>query len=271
MKRKFICFADSRMMSSLKRLHNQAEQMQFFDEISTLSELDLPDDFRVKHAKLMKRGVRGFGYWVWKPYIIQKALEALNDGDELWYLDTGCHLNPKGRDRLFHYAEVLANTPLGIAAFELETACSDRAYTKMDLLVHMGVHDKPEITDSGQLCTTHILMRKCPPVMQFVEDWKSAWNDMHLVDDTPSLIPNFPEFIEHRHDQSVFSIMAKLRGAAKLSGTETWPGASRDWSKLQNFPFWDKRDLGFSAHTIARFFRKIKRIWHMSRMKKFQK
>lgn len=267
MKRKFICFADSRMLPSLDRLNKQAHEMNFFDEISTLSELDLPESFVRQHRGLMKRGVRGFGYWVWKPYIIQKALEALNEGDELWYLDTGCHLNPKGRERMFHYAEILANNELGIAAFELETACSERAYTKMDLLVHMGVQDCPEITDSGQLCTTHILMRKCPQVMKFIEDWGSHWSDLHLLDDTPSVIPNFPEFIEHRHDQSVFSIMAKLRGAARISGTETWPGKSRNWDKLANYPFWDKRDLGFTAHTFARFIRKIKRIWHMSRMK----
>lgn len=267
MKRKFICFADSRMMPSLERIKKQAAELQFFDEINAMSEHDLPDSFKKQHERLMKRGVRGFGYWVWKPYIIQKSLEALEDGDELWYLDTGCHLNAKGRERLFHYANILASSPIGIAAFQLEEACSEKAYTKMDLMIHLGVENNQSITHTGQLCTTHILMRKCPQVMQFVEDWKSTWNDMHLIDDTPSRTPNFPEFIEHRHDQSVFSLLAKLRGVAIISGCETWPGKSRDWSKLENYPFWDKRDLGLTTHTLARFIRKIKRIWHMMRMK----
>jgi hypothetical protein len=32
----------------------------------------------------------------------------------------------------------------------------------------------------------------------------------HLIDDTPSKSPNFTEFIEHRHDQSILSLLTKL-------------------------------------------------------------
>ena len=31
----------------------------------------------------------------------------------------------------------------------------------------------------------------------------------HNIDDTPSIIPNYPNFKEHRHDQSIFSLLTK--------------------------------------------------------------
>jgi hypothetical protein len=33
--------------------------------------------------------------------------------------------------------------------------------------------------------------------------------DYHNVDDTPSIIPNCPNFHQHRHDQSLFSLLVK--------------------------------------------------------------
>lgn len=51
-----------------------------------------------------------------------------------------------------------------------------------------------------------------------VKEWMNVfYNDMHLVDDTPSLIKNSDDFIEHRHDQSIFSILSKLYNAATIN------------------------------------------------------
>lgn len=33
---------------------------------------------------------------------------------------------------------------------------------------------------------------------------------MHLVDDSPSLLPNAHGFKEHRHDQSIFSLLMHI-------------------------------------------------------------
>jgi hypothetical protein len=41
-----------------------------------------------------------------------------------------------------------------------------------------------------------------------------------LIDDSPSKIKNFSEFVENRHDQSVFSILCKINGIVSLSAYE---------------------------------------------------
>ncbi len=263
MKRHLISFADSRMKKALLRLQKQAENMQFFDEILVLTEQDLDTAFRQKFHHILSTKVRGFGFWIWKPYIIQRGLNNLQDGDELYYVDAGCHWNPAGRARLLEYARALESCPLGIAAFELGSKCSERAFSKMDVLLHMNVQNNSHIIDTGQLCATHVFCRKCTASMSFVNDWLNLCQNLHLIDDTPSLAAEFPEFEEHRHDQSIFSILCKLRCAERLPGNETWPANNtRDWSSLRNYPIWDKRDLGCTSHLLARMLRKAERYAH---------
>ena len=58
-----------------------------FDKVISYSDKDIDADFRHKNQKLL-RVKRGGGYWIWKPYIIKKALADLNTGDFLFYMDS---------------------------------------------------------------------------------------------------------------------------------------------------------------------------------------
>ena len=40
---------------------------------------------------------RGAGYWIWKPYIIWKTLQDVEDGDIVCYIDSACLIN-KGKE-----------------------------------------------------------------------------------------------------------------------------------------------------------------------------
>lgn len=260
-KRYFISFADSRMSAALRRIRRQAEAMQFFDGVRTLTERDLDTDFCRRHADLLKRGVRGFGYWIWKPQILRQCLANMSEGDELYYLDAGCHLNPRGRERMLDYARELAANPLGLAAFQLGDDCSEKAFCKGDLLQRLGVLESADILERGQLCATHIFCVKRAGLMQLIRKWSELADEVHLIDDSPSIYPDFPEFVEHRHDQSIFSLLGKLHGALALPGNETWPaGNTRNWKLLENYPIWDKRDLGLSMHSLERLMRKLRRL-----------
>lgn len=262
MKRKFITFADSRLTGALIRIAKQARAMDFFDEIETLTEKDLDAAYVEENKHLLKRGVRGFGYWIWKPYIIWRALQSMSEGDELYYVDAGCHFNPNGRSRMLEYAEMLRQNELGVAGFELTPDCSVRAFTKMELLVHMGVNGRDDLLPRSQICATHVFVRKNAGSMAFLEEWVGICRDIQLVDDSPSELPDLPGFVEHRHDQSVFSILCMLYGAALLPGRETWPeNNTRDWSTMMKYPIWDKRDLGISLYTLERLVRKIRKKW----------
>lgn len=75
-----------------------------------------------------------------------------------------------------------------------------------------------------------------------IRDWLHVFYDhLHLADNTPSASPNLPGFVENRYDQSIFSILCKLRGITTLDGSETY---AENWEQLSLFPFQDRRDMG---------------------------
>ena len=241
----FLSFADSRMAAALTRIEEQAKEMKIFDDIRVYNEFNLDESFRQRWKELMKPGVRGFGYWCWKPYLMSKILKSLPDGSTLLYCDAGCHLNSKGRDRLLYYYRELDKDSLGIKAFP--AFCStistvESRWTKGDVFDYFNCRNNKSITHSLQLASGHIFCRKSPVVQKFLEDWYQAWeDDFSLIDDSPSKTPNLSGFIENRHDQSIFSILYKLRGGISLPDNET---EASDYSRLLEFPFWDLRDKG---------------------------
>ena len=63
---------------------------------------------------------------------------------------------------------------------------------------------------------------------------------MRLIDDTPSEVAELPEFIEHRHDQSIFSLLVKQSNQHAIIPDETeWFG---DWIGMgDKYPIWATR------------------------------
>ena len=59
-----------------------------FDSSIQYKHTDIDSFFLSKNDNILKQP-RGFGYWIWKPYFILKSLEELNDGDILFYSDSG--------------------------------------------------------------------------------------------------------------------------------------------------------------------------------------
>lgn len=75
------------MERSRQRIQRQAASLNVYDQIHVWSEHDLGDDFRRRHRSILRPGSRGFGYWIWKPYLIDSLLRRMSDGDVLHYAD----------------------------------------------------------------------------------------------------------------------------------------------------------------------------------------
>lgn len=61
--------------------------------------------------------------------------------------------------------------------------------------------------------------------------------DFSLIDDSPSKSENMNGFIEHRHDQSVFSLLFKVHGCIPFESGDTIPYIGEN-------PIWGCRDKG---------------------------
>lgn len=163
---------------------------------------DIDDDFKQSHVKHFNN-LRGGGYWLWKPYIILKTLDTLQDGDVLVYCDSGAYF----RSSIVPYIEKMSGS---IMLFEPECKTFiEEVWTKMDILEHLQVQDDTSIVTSIQLEAGFILLKKSDISYRFIKEWLELCKDYHLISDEPSLKPNSFLFSENRHDQSLLSVLGK--------------------------------------------------------------
>ena len=234
MKVYFISFGSTnKYKNSIKRIKQEAANMNIFDKIFVYTEKDFDKDFINKHQDFINNSNRGYGYWIWKSYFTQKTLTIMDDGDILIYADSGCSLinTPAALKRLNQYI-TLCNR-LENANISFQMCFPEKKYTKMDLFHRLDVNNN-DMLNSGQLVGGIFILRKCLKTVNLINEYYQLSQDYHLIDDSPSIIPNNSEFIDHRHDQSLFSLLRKKYGTI-LIPDETWYPDFRD-SKVLNFP-----------------------------------
>lgn len=250
------------MKKSLSRVKKQAKRMSIYDKIHICNESMLAPEFSKYFEHQLKPNVRGFGYWCWKPQIILQCLQSMNDGDVLQYTDAGCHLNYQGRSRLLEYFDLAKVSDSGMVLFRPKMEYDAQGpkevhrnfeymYSKSDVLDHFNVLNDSNVTDSNQFMATAFFIRKDAKNIDFIRLWIQTFtDDFTLIDDSPSRIDNHKNFVDHRHDQSIFSVMAKLKKVEEIDINEVFTYG--DWNELKRFPIWTKRDKHFGFINYAK-------------------
>ena len=209
------------------RLINQIGSLNLFDKTTLFTDTDLMNDkdFWGQHGDFIKKNKRGYGYWLWKPYIIKKTIDEMEDGDSLLYLDAGCEVDIKKKTKISNLlrlvkTELLIGTYAGYSSF-----FNEANWNKMDLLVHLGMNRSGVLTSKQRQGGTNLFLVG-PKTRQLVNKWYEVCCNYHLIDDSASVKKNTPGFREHRHDQSVFSLLTKkynLYSQTTLTGAiEVW-------------------------------------------------
>jgi hypothetical protein len=190
------------------RLKEQALEFNMFHNLFMYTDLDLKDDceFWCQHGEFIENHPRGYGYWIWKPYLIKKTLEKLNDGDVLVYLDCGCELNVRAKAKM----EALIATAMQKNIIGTITTSNDITYTKADLLQFMNYNMLDRRLTLPHMQAGCLIMIKNDIIVSLINQWYDiCCQDYHFITDSPSLTRNHDTFIEHRHDQSVFNLLVK--------------------------------------------------------------
>jgi hypothetical protein len=237
-KRYFITFGGptENYHNAVKRICKEAQDLRVFHEVIGKTDLDLKNDkdFWDKQSKFIENNKRGYGYWLWKSYIVLSQLEKMNDNDILLYCDSGCHLNPNGLRRLVEYIKMVNNSEYGILSFQMEHL--EHTWTKNDLFVEMNIPDEHKI--SGQHIATIFFVRKTENTVNLFKEYYNYVSNYHLLDDTPSITLNHSSFREHRHDQSILSLLFKKYGTVTLADETYFKNWQIDGIK---FPIWATR------------------------------
>jgi len=206
MKIKFITFGShNNYIDAANRLANQAKQMNIFTEIILYTPEYLKKDieFWNRHSNFINNNNRGYGYWLWKSYIIKKSMGNMNNNDILLYLDCGCELGLDRKDKLLECINIVKTDKIVGSLI-----CIEREWNKMDLLLKLNMNNDNYL-DTPQRQGGANLFLVCPETRNLVNEWYVLSCDYHNIDDTPSNKKNLDVFIEHRHDQSIFSLLTK--------------------------------------------------------------
>lgn len=197
-----------------RRAHVLAEeghQTGWFTTTRAFTPEDLDLSFQHSHGSFMRRHARLGGYGIWKPQIILQAFRDMKDGEVLLYLDAGCQVNVIAGGRFQDYLRATEQSPLGMFTFTSGTG-AQRQWTKADLADRIAPYlfddNLENVLDAPQHITGIIFVQKNEATSRFMHLWQTLMgSDYSLIDDRPSRGRNISGFVEHRHDQSVFSMM----------------------------------------------------------------
>jgi hypothetical protein len=201
---RFITFADGAVYR-LDRIMQEAKDSGYFDICTGFGPADLPPALLDRFGDFIHANPRGYGYWLWKPVIMQMTLRAANWDDLIVYCDSGCSIL-QGFDRwmLRYYRTLLYSGDHDVLAFQIQFKASH--WTKSDLYRTVGL----QMDDEMQLTTACLMVRKTPSSVALIDKWADLMHaDTHNIDDSPSESENHPFFIEHRHDQSCWDLLVR--------------------------------------------------------------
>jgi len=197
------------------------------DECRAHNMTHIDSDFYQKNEKIFSEH-RGGGYWLWKPYIILKTLESLEDGDVVVYTDSGSYFV----DSVEPLIKVALEEPRGIILFWLCGEHGTSMWTKADAFVLMDC--ETEACRTGTMMNAaFIVMRKGPDAIDFVKKYLEYAQDDRIITDKPNTqgVPNFPSYRDHRHDQSILSLLAIKEGIKGHRDPTGWGTGCKDGPK----------------------------------------
>lgn len=225
-----VNFADKNYHSSQVRNSQTGMKIGGFDKVFSFTPDDIPKDFFSKYEHILSNK-RGSGYWLWKPLFVKTALDRVAEGDYVFWCDAGADFIAN-INSLIDFAK-----EKNIDVLPFESQFLEKQYTKRDAFIIADL-DVPEIYDSKHRICSFFLIKKTKLSVQFIEEFLSLACDERMITDSVNQLgkENYPEFIEHRHDQSIFSLLTKKYKFIAFRDPSQWGNMVADLYKDSTYP-----------------------------------
>ncbi len=200
-----VTCADERYRKAMEYNARTARKRGGADRVYQYSLSDIDPEFRKKNEHILSRP-RGNGYWLWKPYFIERTLRLLQEGDYLVYCDAGIYYNAPVKN-LIRAMERQGDDMMAFAIDHMEYE-----YTKRDVFLALDA-DREEYARTHQRMAGTIVLKKTDRSVQIIREWLALAQQDNLITDAPNCLgkDNYEGFRDHRHDQSVWSLVSKKR------------------------------------------------------------
>jgi hypothetical protein len=212
-----INYANDIFLRSQKLNSKTGLEVAGFDQVVSFSPRDIDLSFHSANQEVLIQK-RGNGYWLWKPYFIKRMLDEVKTGDYIFYSDSGAYflqsINP--------LIEASAESRQDLICFELHGHV-ESDWTKRDAFVLMGC-DSPTYASTMQRQAGFSLWRKSKFTLDFIEEYLIFAQDPRILTDIDNQcgLDNYPGFRDHRHDQSILSLLSKKHGLIAYRDPSQW-------------------------------------------------
>lgn len=218
----FLSYANEQFKSNRDALCESAKKVGF-DKVIAKSPEDInKSNFWTQNEHILTQP-RGAGYWLWKPYIILEQLKTMEKDDIIIYSDAG-------RTKYYHFEKIpvrliekVRNSKKGfLVGSAIYQHGSLKKWTKRDCLIIMN-SDRKEILKKPLIQATWSIWTPTQEAFEFLESWIKYAEDERCLTDKENTLgkDNYPEFIDHRHDQSILTLLAYKKNAPYLDFTDT--------------------------------------------------
>lgn len=149
---------------------------------------------------------RGFGWFIWKPYVMLHALSRCEPGDVILFTDADTY-PIHDLSAIFEECE-----RVGIMLFSA-VGINNRNYCKRDAFILTGT-DEPKYHDAQHAVARFFLFRKgAPGGEEFLREWlRYCCMQQANTFDESTLGPELPGFIEGRAEQAILTLLAHKHG-----------------------------------------------------------
>jgi len=185
----------------------------------------LDSSFLARNQQVLNARV-GAGRWLWKPYIVVTALQqAMSEGDVLVYADSGSHF-------VGPVAPVidlcLRERAKPVLLFTLHPSFTNRKFIKRDCFHYMEM-DQPPYPDMTHILASYFICQKTSFTLAFFEEWLRHAQDPRILTEAPNTcgLPDYPEFFEHRFDQSILSLLGRKYELTTTPDISQWGNSFR--------------------------------------------
>ena len=198
----FVTYSNERYAKARDFAGKMAKRFGKFDKVVIYKPEDIDDDFKENNKEILSFK-KGAGLWLWKPYVVNKALnEECKDGDYLFYADAASFF--------IRSVDYIIKAWGDQDVFVSPVPLKEWQFTKADCFKLLNC-DSDKFKQTAQIQGIFIGVRKTTNSIKFVKEWLDRCCDLRLMhpDNIALGLPNPKNFVSHREDQSMLSLLCK--------------------------------------------------------------
>ena len=139
-----------------------------------------------------------------------KTLQTVEENAIVIYADSGFVFHRP----LYPLIELTQQHPIILVDYDPSLHGSLGQIAKRETLIKMGC-DTPICRQGKHLWAAFVIFRNTPESRAFVKKWLEYCLDESILTDTPSALPEYPEFRGHAHDESILSTLYNIEPNGK--------------------------------------------------------